>query len=231
MFLTRVQGNIESELNVHSAGRKQHILMDRFPSVTPEAALGWAMALKEWFSLTVSAEQTPGSMLFLPPKSRRRVGFDEAFGHQQIALDRKAVDYELRAGGERADSYHILVPERVVHENSLVVHDIVPEHSALLFLRGRSVQAGGDQYGDFGVGASGSDLPEKEGERDFTGDCPRMVAGDQRNPLFAFCDFRKPFCADWIFKRLPDDFLLALGGVKLVTFGKQYGFEILFFYM
>ena len=102
---------------------------------------------------------------------------NEALRDEKVAGKRLAVNPQLRVGGKLADKVEVLLAERVIDHNALLIDDLVAEHLPLLGLRRLAVQARRDENRNFRLGVSLAQLGKQDRKRNFARDRTGVVAG------------------------------------------------------
>ena len=138
---------------------------------------------------------------------------------------------EARAGGQCSKVHKVLFSEGVADYNPLPVHDGVAKHAALLFNRGGAVKACGNQDGNFRVWRTGTELLQKNGQRNFARDGPGMVAGDQDDIPLSLGQLWQGGSPDGMGQGLPHDGVLRLVRGRIVHAGDQHRLQMGFLYM
>ena len=135
-------------------------------------------------------------------EARKEVRLNEALRDEKVAGKRLAVNPQLRVGGKLADKVEVLLAERVIDHNALLIDDLVAEHLPLLGLRRLAVQARRDENRNFRLGVSLAQLGKQNRKRNFARNRTRMVAGYDGDFFLALRQLAKLLGADRMLQRL-----------------------------
>ena len=227
-----VERHIHDKLHVDRARGIDHILVDR---VMLEHTCGRIRARNRLVGVVFidryRVADAGQDALAAAREAGEEVRLDKAFGHQQVAVQRNLVDPQLCARGQLAYMLEVVVLKRLVDHDLLIVHDVVAEHTALLLLGRRTVQAGGDQDGDIRIRVARADLLEQDRQGQLARHGAGVVACDKHNLVLALGQFGQARRADRVCQRVAHQIRFALTRVIGIRAGVQLCLEVFLVHM
>ena len=231
LFL-RVERHVHDKLDVDRARGVHHILVDGV--MLQHARSGIRAGNRLIGVVFVDRDRVADAgqdALAAARETSEEVRLDEALGHQQVAVQRELVDPQLCARRQLTDALEVIVLKRLVDHDLLIVHNVVAEHAALLFLGRRTVQAGGDQDGDIRIRVARADLLEQDRQGQLARHGAGVVACDKHNLVLALGQFGQARRADRVCQCVAHQIRFALTRVIGIRAGVQLCLEVFLVHM